>query len=92
MAYLVPSEFVTKMVDAGESKIFMATRDTVRRSREFERCVPLSLKSCTRGHSTEFTGSRVSFIYFIGGTRRARVFRPCVLPRWAGLRSLATKS
>ena len=23
MAYLVPSEFVTKMVDAGESKIFM---------------------------------------------------------------------
>ena len=28
MAYLVPSEFVTKMVDAGESKIFMATRDT----------------------------------------------------------------
>lgn len=32
MAYLVPSEFVTKMVDAGESKIFMATRDTVIRA------------------------------------------------------------
>jgi len=29
MAYLVPTEFVTKMVDAGESKIFMSTRDTV---------------------------------------------------------------
>ncbi len=29
MAYLLPSEFVTKMVDAGESKIFMSTRDTV---------------------------------------------------------------
>lgn len=29
MAYLVPSEFVTKMVDAGESKIYMSTRDTL---------------------------------------------------------------
>src|SRR6478672_3079989 len=32
MAYLVPSEFVTKMVDAGESKIFMSTRDTAIRA------------------------------------------------------------
>ena len=32
MAYLVPSEFVTKMVDAGKSKIFMSTRDTVIRA------------------------------------------------------------
>jgi formate/nitrite transporter len=32
MAYLVPGEFVTKMVDAGESKIFMSTRDTVTRA------------------------------------------------------------
>jgi len=32
MAYLAPSEFVTKMVDAGESKVFMATRDTVIRA------------------------------------------------------------
>lgn len=32
MAYLAPSEFVTKMVDAGESKIFMSTRDTLVRS------------------------------------------------------------
>ena len=30
--YLVPSEFVTKMVDAGESKIFMSTRDTLIRA------------------------------------------------------------
>ena len=32
MAYLLPSEFVKKMVDAGESKIFMSTRDTVVRA------------------------------------------------------------
>ena len=32
MAYLAPTEFVTKMVDAGESKIFMSTRDTVIRA------------------------------------------------------------
>ncbi len=32
MAYLMPAEFVTKMVDAGESKIFMSTRDTVIRA------------------------------------------------------------
>src|SRR3954469_24593016 len=32
MSYLMPSEFVTKMVDAGESKIFMSTRDTVIRA------------------------------------------------------------
>jgi formate/nitrite transporter len=32
MSYLVPSEFVTKMIDAGESKIFMSTRDTVIRA------------------------------------------------------------
>src|ERR1041385_2039992 len=32
MSYLAPSEFVTKMVDAGESKIFMSPRDTVIRA------------------------------------------------------------
>ena len=32
MSYLVPSEFVTKMVDAGESKIYMSSRDTVIRA------------------------------------------------------------
>jgi formate/nitrite transporter len=32
MSYLVPSEFVVKMVDAGESKIFMSTRDTLIRA------------------------------------------------------------
>jgi formate transporter len=32
MAYLVPSEFVTKMIDAGEAKIFMSTRDTIVRA------------------------------------------------------------
>lgn len=29
MAYLMPSEFVTKLVDSGESKIYMSTRDTL---------------------------------------------------------------
>ena len=28
MAYLEPKEFATKMVDAGEQKIFMSTKDT----------------------------------------------------------------
>lgn len=32
MSYLVPSEFVTKMVDAGEAKIWMSTRDTLIRA------------------------------------------------------------
>ena len=32
MAYLAPSDFVTKMVDAGESKIMMSTSDTLIRS------------------------------------------------------------
>ena len=32
MAYLAPAEFVTKMIDAGESKVFMSTRDTIIRA------------------------------------------------------------
>ncbi|EHR50282.1 formate/nitrite transporter family protein [Saccharomonospora marina XMU15] len=32
MSYLNPSEFATKMIDAGESKVFMSTRDTVIRA------------------------------------------------------------
>jgi len=32
MAYLAPTEFVTKMIDAGESKIFMSNRDTLIRA------------------------------------------------------------
>ncbi|MGE0012986.1 MAG: formate/nitrite transporter family protein, partial [Azoarcus sp.] len=32
MSYIAPAEFVTKMVDAGESKIFMSTRDTLVRA------------------------------------------------------------
>ena len=32
MSYLAPAEFVTKMVDAGESKIFMSTKDTLIRA------------------------------------------------------------
>lgn len=29
MSYLVPTEFVTKMVDSGESKVYMSTKDTL---------------------------------------------------------------
>ena len=32
MAYLQPAEFVTKMVDAGEAKLFMGTRDVIIRA------------------------------------------------------------
>nr|WP_166180314.1 formate/nitrite transporter family protein [Altererythrobacter segetis] len=32
MSYLAPSEFVAKLVDAGESKIFMSTKDTLIRA------------------------------------------------------------
>lgn len=32
MAYLTPTEFVTKLIDAGESKVFMSTKDTLIRS------------------------------------------------------------
>lgn len=32
MAYLAPTEFVTKMIDAGEAKVFMSTRDTLIRA------------------------------------------------------------
>jgi formate transporter len=31
MSYIVPSELITKLIDAGEAKVFMATRDTVLR-------------------------------------------------------------
>ncbi|WP_417669509.1 formate/nitrite transporter family protein [Roseibium sp.] len=32
MSYVTPQEFATKMIDAGESKIFMSTKDTLIRS------------------------------------------------------------
>jgi formate/nitrite transporter len=32
MSYLEPAEFVTKMVDAGESKVYMSTKDTLIRA------------------------------------------------------------
>ncbi len=32
MAYLTPTEFVTKMIDAGEAKVFMSTKDTLIRA------------------------------------------------------------
>ena len=32
MSYLIPTEFVTKMVDSGESKVYMSTKDTLIRA------------------------------------------------------------
>ncbi|MQA35643.1 formate/nitrite transporter family protein, partial [Modestobacter roseus] len=32
MSYVAPKDFVTKMIDAGEAKVFMATRDTLIRA------------------------------------------------------------
>src|SRR5690554_7864604 len=32
MSYVAPTDLITKMIDAGESKIFMSTRDTLVRS------------------------------------------------------------
>ena len=32
MSYLAPSEFVTKMIDSGESKVYMSTKDTLIRA------------------------------------------------------------
>ena len=32
MSYLEPTEFVTKMVDSGESKVYMSTKDTLIRA------------------------------------------------------------
>ena len=32
MSYVSPTDFVTKMIDAGEAKVFMATRDTIIRA------------------------------------------------------------
>ena len=42
MSYLAPTEFVTKMIDAGESKIFMSTRDTLIRAYMAGAILPLA--------------------------------------------------
>ncbi len=55
MAYLVPAEFVTKMVDAGESKIYMSTRDTLIRG--FMAGAILSLAAVFAVTASVMTGS-----------------------------------
>jgi formate/nitrite transporter len=55
MSYLPPSEFVTKMVDAGESKIFMSTRDTLIRA--FMAGAILALAAVFAINTTVQTGS-----------------------------------
>ena len=32
MSYLLPNDFVTKMVDSGDSKVYMSTKDTLIRA------------------------------------------------------------
>jgi formate/nitrite transporter FocA (FNT family) len=60
MAYLVPSEFVTKMVDAGESKIFMSTRDTVIRAYMAGAILALAAGSPSPSTSTDRPADRSS--------------------------------
>ena len=55
MSYLVPKDFVTKMVDAGESKVFMSTRDTVLRA--FMAGALLALAAVFAVSITQQTGS-----------------------------------
>src|SRR5574343_1600799 len=55
MAYLIPAEFVTKMVDAGESKIYMSTRDTLIRG--FMAGAILSLAAVFAVTASVMTGS-----------------------------------
>ncbi len=55
MAYIAPSEFVTKMVDAGESKIYMSTRDTLIRA--YMAGAILSLAAVFAVSATVMTGS-----------------------------------
>ena len=55
MAYLVPSEFVTKMVDAGESKIHMSIRDSLIRA--YMAGAILALAAVFAIHASVQTGS-----------------------------------
>ena len=32
MSYITPKDFATKMIDAGEAKVFMSTKDTLIRA------------------------------------------------------------
>ena len=62
MAYLAPSEFVTKMVDAGESKLLMSTRDTLIRS--FMAGAMLALGAAFAVTVTVNTGNALQSIQF----------------------------
>lgn len=55
MSYLLPTEFSTKMIDAGEAKIFMSTRDTVIRA--FMAGAILALAAIFAIHISVTTGS-----------------------------------
>jgi len=49
MAYLLPAEFATKMVDAGEAKIYMSTRDTLIRAYMAGAILALAASSFIKG-------------------------------------------
>ena len=52
MSYLMPSEFVTKLVDQGEAKVYMGTRDTLIRA--FMAGATLALPSLLRPKLASF--------------------------------------
>ncbi|WP_338445079.1 formate/nitrite transporter family protein [Pelagerythrobacter marensis] len=90
MSYLAPSEFVTKMVDAGESKIFMSTKDTLIRA--FMAGATLALAAAFAITITVQTGDAllgavlfpVGFVmlYLLGFDLLTGVFVLCPLAVW----------
>ena len=62
MSYLAPTEFVAKMVDSGESKVFMSTRDTLIRSYMAGAILPGESQGSGAGPDTDSVpdGSRIS--------------------------------
>ena len=90
MSYLLPSEFVPKMVDAGEAKIFMSTRDTLIRS--FMAGATLALAAAFAITITVNTGNALlgavlfpvgfSMLYLLGFDLLTGVFVLCPLAVW----------
>ncbi len=91
MSYLAPSEFVTKLVDAGESKILMSTKDTLIRS--YMAGATLALAAAFAVTITVQTGEPLAgailfpvgfcILYLLGYDLLTGVFVLCPLAVWA---------
>ena len=90
MAYLAQSEFVVKMVDAGESKIFMSTRDVLIRA--YMAGAILALAAVFAVTATVMSGSALigailfpvgfCMLYLLGFDLLTGVFTLCPLAVW----------